>query len=73
MGGGGCIPQRLHSCFSPSSPRFDLRHSRIFFNVAETYQQQWSEESGQNIDKVDQTHLELDGGKLALQKRFHFT
>ena len=29
---GGRTAQRQHSCFSPSSPRFDSRHSRKFFS-----------------------------------------
>ena len=72
MGGGayhrGCI---LAS--HPAAPGLIFGIPKKIFNVAETYQQRWSEESGQNIDNVDQTHLELAGGKLALQRRFRFT
>ena len=44
--------QRRNTCFSPSSTRFDSRHSRNFFrgkmiNVAEVNKQRWLEESGQ--------------------------
>ena len=37
-------------------------------NVAEVNQQSWSEESGQWLENVDQTHLELVSGKPVLQK-----
>ena len=32
-GGGGCVSQRKHSCFKPSSPGFESRLYREFFSI----------------------------------------
>ena len=42
---------------------------KIYFHVADIYQQRWLEESGPRLENVDRTHLELASGKLVLQKR----
>ena len=49
----------------PSSPWFD---SQEIVYVAEINQWRCSEESGQWLENVDQTHLVLASGKLVLQK-----
>ena len=41
------------------------------FDVNETYQRRWLEESGQRLEYVDQTHLVLASGKLVFQKVCH--
>ena len=49
----------------PSSPWLD---SQEIVDVAEINQWRCSEESGQWLENVDQTHLVPASGKLALQK-----
>ena len=41
---------------------------KIYFDVAEIYQQRKLDESRQRFENVDQTHLVLSSGKLVLQK-----
>ena len=58
----------------PIWPGFDSQHSRTFseeklVDVAEVSQRHCSEEIGQWLEYVNQTHLVLVTGKLALQKR----
>ena len=38
---------------------------------AEVNQRRWSEDNGQRLKNVDQTHLVLDCGKLVLQNTFY--
>ena len=57
----------------PSWPEFYSQGSQNFLrgkNIAVVVVSQlcWSEESGQWLENVDQTHLVLDCGKLVLQK-----
>ena len=40
----------------------------MYFYAGEIYQWHWLEKSGQRLQYVDQTHLVLASGKLALQK-----
>ena len=49
-------------------PRLDSQLSQFIIHVAEVNQPSRLEESGQWLDNVDQTHLVLASGKLALQK-----
>ena len=60
-------------CFSPNSPGFDSQRSQKNFrgkiiDVAEDNQRPWLEESGQWLENVDRTHLDLASGKPVLQK-----
>ena len=43
---------------------------KIYFDAAEIYRWCWLEESGQRIEKVDQTHLVLASGRLVQQKSY---
>ena len=52
----GIIFQLQHSAATGSI----IRGPKIFIlDVAEIYQRHWFEESGQRLDNVDRTHLEL--------------
>ena len=42
---------------------------KIYFNVAEMYQQRWLEKSGQRLENVDRTNLELTSRKLPREKK----
>ena len=41
---------------------------KIYFDIVEIYRRVWLKESGQRLENVDQTYLELASGKLVLQK-----
>ena len=73
MGGGGCIAQRLHTCFSPSSPGFDYHNSQKSREKIIVNQRCWLEEGVQCLENVDRTHLVLSSGKSVLQKRLQST
>ena len=41
---------------------------KIYFDIFEIYRRVWLKESGQRLENVDQTYLELASGKLVIQK-----
>ena len=69
---GDCITQRQHSCFSPSGPVFDSRHSpKIYFDAAEIHRRGWLEKRGPWLENFDRTHLGSANGNLLLQKHLN--
>ena len=70
-GGGGCIAQShsSHPVAPGLIPSVPKKISEVkFFEVAEVNQRRWLEESGQCLENVDWTHLDLANDKPVLEK-----
>ena len=64
-GRSGCEAQRLHTCFSPSSPGFDSQRAKEFFLLSLLrFIAGSAQRSGQKLDYVNGTHQVLASGKI---------